>query len=385
VGTIGNHRVGTGGKQRVGRGGKQRVGRALATIGLSAGLVAGLATVATPAGAGDQAAPSNRYSVTNLVSDQAGVAEITDPNLQNAWGLAAGPTSPIWVANNHTDSSTVYAGAVHGSPVQGPLLIVPVDGGAPTGLVYNPTDGFMVPSAGAPASFIFDSEAGDITAWSSGDPGADAVVMAHNDQGNYKGLALAESGGAPYLYAANFETNAVDVYDSSFALQNWSGAFVDPNMPVRYSPFGIASIGREIYVSYALHVPGDEDDTHGPHHGFIDVFGTNGRLHRRLVSRGGLNSPWGMTVAPRNFGQFAGALLVGNFGDGRIHAYNRFNGRYLGSLRDAAGMPIRIDGLWGLEFGNGVTGDHNTLLFSAGPDGEVHGLFGSISALIPSP
>lgn len=368
------------GNDRVGKGGKRRVGRVLATIGLSAGLVAGLATVATPAGAGDHAGPTNRYTVTNLVSDQAGVAEITDPNLQNAWGLAAGPSTPIWVANNHTDTSTVYPGAVHGSPIQGPVLVVPVDGGAPTGLVFNGTTGFMVPAAGAPATFIFDSESGNITAWSAADPGSHALVMAHNDEGNYKGLALAESQGAPYLYAANFETNAVDVYDSTFTLQHWAGAFTDPGLPANYSPFGIAAIGHEIYVSYALHQPGNEDDTSGPHHGFIDVFGTNGRMHRRLVSRGALNSPWGMTVAPRNFGKFAGALLVGNFGNGRIHAYDRFTGRLLGGLRSPDGTPIRIDGLWALEFGNGVTGGHNDLLFSAGPDEETHGLFGSIQA-----
>jgi uncharacterized protein (TIGR03118 family) len=351
----------------------------VATIGLTAGLVGGAAVAAQPAGAGNAFAPNNKYSVTNLVSDQPGVAQVTDPNLQNAWGLAAGPTSPIWVANNHTDSSTVYSGAVHGSPISGPLLVVPVDGGAPTGLVFNPTTGFMLPATSSAttrtATFIFASEAGDITAWSKDDPTAHAVVMHHNDQGNYKGLALAESDGAPYLYAANFETNKVDVYNSSFAPVDWVGAFTDPDMGHRYSPFGIAAIGNEIYVSY----------TSGPHHGFVDVFGTNGKLHRRLVSRGALDSPWGMTVAPRNFGQFAGALLVGNFGNGRIHAYNRYTGRELGALRDAAGNPITIDGLWGLEFGNGVTGDRNTLLFSAGPDHEDHGLFGSITALMPTP
>ena len=357
--------------QRVGN---HRVGRVLATIGLSAGLVAGVATIAAPAGA----APNNRYSVTNLVSDQAGVAQITDPNLKNAWGLAAGPSTPIWVANNHTDTSTVYPGGVSGSPIVGPALVVPIDGGAPTGTVFNGTDGFMMPTAGAPASFIFDSESGNITAWSSADAASHALVMAHSDEANYKGLALAESRGAPYLYAANFETNAVDVYDSTITLQHWDGAFIDRRLPRNYAPFGIDAIGREIYVSYALHVPGNEDDTAGPHHGFIDVFGTNGKLHRRLVAHGALDSPWGMTVAPRNFGPFSGALLVGNFGDGRINAYDRHSGRLLGRLRDASGTPIAIQGLWALEFGNGVTGAPNELLFSAGPDGEEHGLFGVI-------
>jgi uncharacterized protein (TIGR03118 family) len=373
--------------QRVGRprSGKRRFRTTVAAIGLSAGLVVGVATLAAPAGAGDHAAPNNRYSVTNLVSDQPGVAQLTDANLVNAWGIAAGPTTPIWVANADSNTSTVYAGAVHGSAIAGPLLTVPVDGGAPTGLVFNPTSGFMVPSAGAPANFIFVSEEGDVTAWSVADAGAHAAVMAHNDEANYKGLALAESDGAPYLYAANFETNAVDVFDSSFAMQHWAGAFVDPNLPARYAPFNIAAIGNEIYVTYALHIPGEEDEASGPHRGFIDVFGTNGKLHRRLVSRGSLNAPWGLTVAPRRFGHFAGALLVGNFGDGRIHAYDRFTGRLLGGLRDAAGEPIRIDGLWGLRFGNGVTGNRNTLLFTAGPDDEAHGLFGSITALQPSP
>jgi uncharacterized protein (TIGR03118 family) len=360
-----------------------------ATVGVTAGLIAGSAAVAPAASAGSRFAPNNKYSVTNLVSDQPGVAEITDPNLQNAWGLAAGPTSPIWVANNHTDSSTVYGGAVKGSPVTGPLLVVPVDGGAPTGLVFNGTDGFKLPSTSpanpVTATFIFDSESGNITAWSKDNPSADAIVMAHNDEANYKGLAIAESDGAPYLYAANFETNAVDVYDSSFAMQHWDGAFVDPDVGSRYAPFGIAAIGNEIYVSYALHKRGADDDTPGAHHGFVDVFGTNGKLHRRLVTRGALDSPWGMAIAPRNFGQFAGALLVGNFGNGRIHAYNRYTGRQLGVLRTAAGDPIEIDGLWGLQFGNGVTGARNDLLFSAGPDDEAHGLFGSISAVVPTP
>jgi uncharacterized protein (TIGR03118 family) len=363
---------------------KRGIGKAFATVGLSVGLIAGIVTVATPASAGP-AAPNNHYSVTNLVSDQPGVAQITDPNLVNAWGLAAAPTSPIWVANNHTDSSTVYPGDVKGSPIIGPVLTVPVDGGAPTGIVFNGTSGFTVPSASAPATFIFDSESGNITAWSAADSGADAVIMASNADADYKGLAEADSNGATYLYAAAFGHNAIDVYNSSFTLQNWAGAFVDPAMPKAYSPFGIATIGKELYVSYALHTPGNDDDTAGAHHGFIDVFGTNGKLHRRLVSRGALNSPWGMAIAPPRFGQFAGALLVGNFGNGRIHAYNRFNGRYLGSVRDAAGDPIKIDGLWALEFGNGVTGDHNTLLFSAGPDDESHGLFGSITALQPTP
>ena len=361
-----------------------RVGKAIAAIGVTAGLIGGFAAAAPPAGAGN-AASNNNYAVTNLVSDQTGLAQLTDPNLQNAWGLSAGPATPLWVANNHTDSTTVYRGAVNGSPIEGPLLVVPVDGGAPTGTVFNSTSGFMVPAANAPATFIFASEAGDITAWSSADPGTDALVMASKPDADYKGLAIAESNGAPYLYATSFADNAVDVYDSSFMLQHWTGAFVDPNLPSRYSPFGIASIGDEIYVSYALHVAGDGDDTAGPHHGFIDVFGTNGRLHRRLVSRGVLDSPWGLAVAPRNFGQFSGALIVGNFGNGRVHAFNRFNGRYLGGLRDSSGDPIRIEGLWGLMFGNGVTGNHNSLIFSAGPQHESHGLLGTITANSPTP
>jgi uncharacterized protein (TIGR03118 family) len=354
---------------------RRRAGRILAAAGLTAGM---LTAAALPAAAGHETT-GNQYTVTNLVSDQAGVAQITDPNLQNAWGLAAGPTTPIWVANNHTDSSTVYSGATPGNPIQGPLLTVPVDGGAPTGIVFNSTSGFMVPSASAPATFIFDSEAGDITAWSNGDAGAHAVVMASNGDADYKGLAIAESNGAPYLYATAFGHNAVDVYDASFTMQNWAGAFVDPTLPTHYSPFGIAAIGQELYVSYALHVRGDEDDTAGPHRGFIDVFGTDGAFHRRLTSRGVLDSPWGMTVATHRFGRFAGDLLVGNFGNGHINAFNRFSGQFVGSVRDGSG-PVVIDGLWALEFGNGVTGTHNTLLFSAGPDDEAHGLFGSITA-----
>jgi uncharacterized protein (TIGR03118 family) len=361
--------------QRRGKSAVHRTGRFVAAVGLAAGLVAAVAAPASAGGSGH-----NQFKVKNLVSDQRGVAQLRDPNLQNAWGLAAGPSTPIWVANNHTDSSTVYKGATPGNPIQGPLLTVPIDGGAPTGIVYNPTTSFMVPSAAAPATFIFDSEAGDITAWSSGDAGAHAVIMGSNGDADYKGLALAKAHGKAYLYATAFGHNAVDVYDGSFQLQHWAGAFVDPNLPKNYSPFGIDLIGRELYVSYALHVPGDDDDTAGPHHGFIDVYGTDGMLHRRLVTRGALDSPWGMTIATQHFGCFAGALLVGNFGDGMIHAYDPHSGKFLGTLQDDHGHAIHIDGLWALEFGNGITGTHNTLLFSAGPDDEAHGLFGSITS-----
>ena len=315
---------------------------------------------------------ANVYSKRNLVSDIPGVARITDPNLVNPWGMSAGPATPVWVSDNGTDVSTLYSGAIHRSIPMIVPLVVSIPGGAPTGTVFNPTSGFMV--GGAPARFIFDSEAGQITAWNSG---TDAQTVATTPDASYKGLAIASKGNAAFLYAANFHSGAIDVFDQGFAPVMHPGRFVDPNLPAGFAPFNVQELGGRIVVSYAKQGP-TGDDVAGPGNGYVDVFDTRGRLIRRLISQGQLNSPWGLVLAPRHFGAFSGDLLVGNFGDGKINAYDPRTGGFKGTLMNRDGKPIEIDGLWALRFGNGVIGTPQTLLFTAGIADEDHGLFGEI-------
>lgn len=274
--------------------------------------------------------------------------------------------------------------------------MVTLPGGLPTGQVFNPTGDFAVTAGGAsaPAVFIFDSESGAITGWNPGVgavpgvPGPSKVSevgFQASDGAIYKGLALAQFGGANYLFATDFHNGKIDVLDGQFHKvplgEGGFGTFTDPNLPEGYAPFGIAALSGELYVSYAKQDADAEDDVAGRGHGFIDVFDTGGHLERRLVSRGDLNSPRGMVLAPAGFGDFGGALLVGNFGDGRIRAFDPNTGRELGTLSESPGHPLVIVGLWGLAFGNGKTaGDADTLYFAAGPDHETHGLFGKITA-----
>ena len=354
-------------------------------IVLVLGLVAALAALApvTRAGASQ---PGNAYHQTNLVSDLPGTAQLTDPDLVNPWGLAQGPATPAWVADNGTDEATIYRGFVNGSPIQKLGLVVGIPGGAPTGQVFNPTSGFVVRSgdSSGPAVFIFDSEAGLVTGWNPNvplpAPSTQAQVGASVPGAIYKGLALASTAAGTFLYAANFHQARIDVFDSSFNLVHLSGSFTDPAIPPGFAPFNVQELGGKIYVSYAKQDAAAEDDVAGPALGFVDVYSTSGQLLRHLIEHGQLNAPWGLVLAPAGFGRFAGALLVGNFGNGRINAYDPSTGEFLGRLRHEDGSPIQIEGLWALRFGNGVTGDATTLLFTAGIDDEAHGLFGAIQA-----
>jgi uncharacterized protein (TIGR03118 family) len=330
--------------------------------------------VASPLAA---AAPNfqNSYTVTPLVSDQPGVAPHTDPNLVNAWGLTAGPTTPWWVSDNGTDVSTLYGG--DGTPRS---LVVSVPGG-PTGTAFNPTAGFVLPTGGK-ALFLFDGEDGIIRGW-NGAQGTDAVVVKdRSDQGAiYKGLTVADTPAGPRLYAADFHNARIDVLDGNFGLV--PGGFRDPFLPMGYAPFNVQVIGNLVFVAYAKQDAEAEDEDPGPGRGFVDAYSFSGRFLGRIASRGPLNAPWGLAVAPHDFGRFSGDLLVGNFGDGRIHAYRPIFGFFFfdGTLRDTAHDPIFIDGLWALRFGNGsAAGPTSTLFFTAGPDAESHGLFGSITA-----
>jgi uncharacterized protein (TIGR03118 family) len=353
-----------------------RVSRSTAMLALL-GLVAVIATGGSASGA----VTLHGFRQINLVSDIPGRAQLTDPHLVNPWGLAAGPTTPLWVADNGTDVATLYAGSLHGSPVSQPPLIVSIPGGAPTGQVFNPTNGFTlrVGDTRLPAKFIFDSEAGTITAWTLTDPVQTTARTKVTVPGAvFKGLALSFFNHHPALYATDFTQNRVVVVDSQFHRVATPGMFEDAMLPPRFAPFGIQAVGRWIVVSYAKRELGGTDEEHGAGLGFVDVFSREGTLVSRLVSRGRLNAPWGLVRAPAGFGRFGGALLVGNFGDGRINAYDFSSGQFLGTLRRPDGSPVAIEGLWGLRFGNGVTASPNELLFSAGIDDESHGLLGKI-------
>jgi uncharacterized protein (TIGR03118 family) len=327
---------------------------------------------------------ANDYTQTNLVSDIAGVARLTDPHLVNPWGMAASPTSPLWVSDNGTNVSTLYSGGLSGAPLRPASLVVKIPGGAPTGQVFNPTTSWVIKSGShsAAATFIFASEAGEITGWNPAvpppAPTTSAQVGATVPGAVYKGLAMSTGSGGNWLYATNFHAGTVDVFDSHFKLVHWAGAFQDSHLPAGYAPFNIANIGDQLFVTYALQGPGKHDDAAGTGRGFIDVFDLKGKLLRRLVAHGPLDSPWGLALAPANWGRFGGDLLVGNFGNGRISAFDPTTGAFIGQLRNSDGLAITINGLWGLRFGNGTAGSATSLLFTAGIGDEGHGLLGTI-------
>jgi uncharacterized protein (TIGR03118 family) len=358
------------------------------------GIPIGLLPAASAEPSGSPAAVS--FVQTNLVSniDTVG-ALIPDQNLQNPWGLALSPASPLWVADNNSGKATLYSIGVGGRTVSKLGLTVTVpggrastgDGSSPTGQVFNPTTGFVVttPDGTGPAFFIFDSESGQLTAWSpAADPvsagGSTGTLEYSSPSAVYKGLAIASGDNGTFLYAANFHDATVDVFDSNFHLTHLAGNFDDPDIPVGYAPFGIQNIHNLIYVTYAKQDALAHDDVPGPGHGFVDIYTTDGFLVQRLVSRGPLNSPWGMVVAPSSFGRFAGMLLVGNFGNGHINVFNPFSGRFLGQLEGSNHFPLDIPDLWGLKVGTSSTGGTQTVLFSAGIDHENDGLLGSINA-----
>jgi uncharacterized protein (TIGR03118 family) len=322
------------------------------------------------------------YNVQALVSDQSGVAATTDPNLVNAWGLVAGPATPWWVANNGTDTSTLYDGL--GNPLPppptGPLVVsVP---GAPTGAVFNGGPGFLVSNGttNVPSHFIFATEGGTIQGWASGTKAVTAVDSTASGA-VFKGLAISGT----TLYATDFANGRVDMFDSTWSPVVTPGAFVDPYLPAGYAPFGIQALNGNIFVTYAEQQSGSTDEADGAGLGLVDEYSTTGVWEQRVGSFGGLNAPWGLAWAPAaGFGRSSGELLVGNFGDGHINAFvQRPWGQWLpdGQLTGADRHPLAIDGLWGLAFGNGTNNAPTTsLYFTAGPDGESHGLFGDITA-----
>jgi uncharacterized protein (TIGR03118 family) len=325
------------------------------------------------------------YVEHNLVSNIPGLADHTDTNLLNPWGISFSATSPFWISDNHSGRSTLYNSS--GIPQATVVTIPPATGGtppgAPTGTIFNNTKDFIVSGTNA-ARFIFSTEDGTIAAWASG---ATAVLKADKStQGAvYKGLASGSSGSSNYLYATDFHNGRIDVFDASFSPAALPGSFADATIPAGYAPFNIQNIGGLLYVTYAVQDADAHDDSPGPGHGYVNVFDTSGRLVKRLASSGVLNSPWGIALAPAGFGGFAGALLVGNFGDGRINAFNPTTGAWLGTINDANGNPFAVEGLWALAFGNGGNGgETHTLYFTAGLNAEADGLFGSLAPASPT-
>jgi len=350
--------------------------RALA-LTASLGLVLALAVPATARNIN----ADNLYSVHRLWSDVPGAAAGRDTDLVNGWGIVASPTSPWWVSDNHTSRSTLYNGTT-GAKV-GLTVTVP---GAPTGIVWNGSAADFKVKVGAadPAAsrFIFATDDGQIAGWNG--QGTAAINAVTTPDAIDLGLAIGSSGGANYLYAANFTAGHVDVFDGAWGSASLAGDFSDPNLPAGYSPFGIQNLGGQIFVAYAKQNADGDEELHGAGLGIVDAYGTDGTFHGRVATFGDLNAPWGLAMAPSNFGKFSGDLLVGNFGDGRINAFHwsaddGWEGR--GPVKGTDHRPISIDGLWGIGFGNGAgSGPTNTLFFAAGPDDESHGLFGSITA-----
>jgi uncharacterized protein (TIGR03118 family) len=332
------------------------------------------------------------YHQKNLVSDLAGVAKFQDPNLINAWGLSHSPTGPWVISDNGTGLATQYKSNGKGIP---PVITIPPPSStpgataAPTGNVFNSTSDFVVTegSKSGPSLFLFATEDGTISGWNPSVDATHAILAVDNANVKsgpvYKGLALGHNGSGNFLFAANFRFSTVDVFNATFAKVS---SFTDPALasdcPLPnqcFAPFGIQNIGGNLFVTFALQNAAHHDDVGGPGNGFVDVFDTNGNLIRRFASQGTLNSPWGVAQAPAKFGTFSNDLLVGNFGDGRINAFDPASGAFLGQLLDQNGQPITINGLWGVAFGNGgLAGDTTTLFFASGLNDEADGLFGSI-------
>ncbi|WP_321945680.1 TIGR03118 family protein [Paraburkholderia sp. J10-1] len=323
------------------------------------------------------------FAVTALVSDGAVAAAHTDANLKNPWGVAFNPNGFVWVADNGTNVATLYDG--NGVPQS---LVVAIPAGnngsaSPTGIVFNGTQSFTVTENGKSgvAAFIFAGEGGTITAWAPAVGPTNAFVMYDDGTGGavYKGLALATMNNANFLYATDFHNNKIDVFNTSFSKVTTPGAFTDPLIPAGFAPFGIRAIGSNLFVTYAKQDAAKHDDVAGAGLGMVDVYDTSGNLKQRFASGGALNAPWGIAQAPSNFGTMSGAILIGNFGDGTINAFNAASGQSMGPLVASNGSAIVEPGLWGIAFGNDLSNQpSNTLFFAAGPNDEADGVYGRI-------
>jgi uncharacterized protein (TIGR03118 family) len=370
--------------------------RKLQSASLVAMAAAGL--VATVVPAASAATASNNFTQTNLVASKSSLhPKLVDKNLTNAWGLAAGPNDPLWVSDNNSGKASVYSGGVSGGAVTLDLT-VPVPGGNPTGQVFNP-DASAFPvggSTGTAANFIVDSDSvgsaqspGEIAAWNGGakfvveDSPAGGAGGKTPAGAVFKGLALATTPKAgPELFATDVANASVDIFNSKFAPVSAPAEFKDPKLPAGYAPYGIQTIGSDVYVTYGKQNASKTDVVPGAGLGVVDVYNVNGKLLHHLVSNGAsspLNEPWGLAIAPAGFGTFAKDLLVGNLGNGWINAFSPTTGKYLGALYGSGGLPVVINGLWGLRDGSSAFGGASSVVFSAGPGSYGNGLVGILT------
>src|ERR1700693_1137869 len=321
------------------------------------------------------------YVQTNLTSDISGLAANTDPNLKNPWGMSFGPTTPFWVSDQVTGKATLYNGA--GVP-QGLVVTTPP---APTGQVFNSSSSFNLPPAGSgKALFIFDSLSGTISGCNAAQGTTAFTEFTATDGAVFTGLANGSNSSGDFLYAADFANGRIDVFNGNFLLTTLAGSFTDPNLPAGYSPYNIQAVGGKLYVEYDRTDPSTGRPTTTANTGIVDVYNMDGTLNQRLVTNTHLDSPWGITQAPATFGSFGGDILVGNFGDGTISAFDPTSGAFLGTLSNLSGNPIVNSGLWALNFrapGSGF--DPNALFFNAGINNEADGLFGEITVATPEP
>ena len=362
---------------------------------------------------------AQHYQQTNLVSNVpvTPAASVTDPNLQNAWGLVHGPTTPWWISNNAGGTSTLYntsglnpenpAGQTP-APVLVPVTIVALNApggapgngvkipnapsqpapGSPTSVMYNGSTTDFLLAPGKPAVFLFVTEDGTIQGWNSGVNATTAVIEVDNSQtpnknsgAVYKGATIAEIGGSEYILAANFRSGRIDVFDSNFkSVSVPEEAFHDDGIPPGFAPFNVQGIGPNIYVTFAQQDSAKHDPVAGAGLGYVVVFDGHGKNIAHIEHGDWFNAPWGVVLAPADFGEFSHALLVGNFRGGTVAAFNPRTGRYIGNVLNAGGSTVNIDGLWALAFGNGgASGPGSTLFFTAGPDNETNGLFGTLT------
>jgi len=344
-----------------------------------------LATAASAAVA--LAAPAHAvvFDVTNLVSDGSVPAHTVDPLLVNPWGVSFAPTGPFWISDNAKSVTTLYNGA--GNKIAAlPQVAIPPTDSAPTGQVFNSGGPTAFTIGGAKPLFLFDSEDGNITGWTFSMGTTAQIGFSATDGAIFKGLAIANVGSDSFLYAADFHNGVVDVFKNDFSAPTTT-SFIDPGITSGYAPFNVQTLNGKVYVTYALQDATAEDDVGGPGFGYVDVFNLDGTLDHRIASAGdlNLNSPWGLAIAPASFKEFAGDLLVGNFGDGTISVYDPGGGGFLGKLRGRDGLPLVFGDLWALTPGNGAAaGDTQKIYFTAGLVEESQGLFGSLTA-VPEP
>jgi uncharacterized protein (TIGR03118 family) len=362
---------------------------------------------------------AQEYIQTNLVSNVpvTPAAVVTDPNLQNAWGLVHGPGTPWWISNNASGTSTLYntsglnplnPSAQSPTPVLSPVTIVALNApggmpgngvkipnapsqpapGSPTSAIFNGAASDFLLASGAPAVFIFVTEDGTVQGWNPSVNATTAIIKVDNSQvpnknkgAVYKGATIAEINGKEFLLAANFRSGRIDVFDSNFQQVRISEElFDDDEIPADFAPFNVQGIGPNIYVTYAKQDAARHDPVGGAGLGYVAIFSPDGRKLAHLQHGDWFNAPWGVVLTPADFGEFSHTILVGNFRGGTIAAFNPLTGKFIGNMLDSGGAVVNIDGLWALAFGNGgASGPGSTLFFTAGPDNETNGLFGALT------